>query len=57
MEPELRFGPSGAIGRAVRTPPLGGEIVGSSADELGAFLKAESEKWGALIKELGISAG
>ena len=27
MEPELRFGPSGAIGRAVRTPPLGGEIV------------------------------
>lgn len=27
MGPELRFGPSGAIGRAVRTPPLGGEIV------------------------------
>lgn len=36
---------------------LGGEIIGSSAEELGVFLKAESEKWGALIKELGISAG
>ena len=36
---------------------LGGEIVGSSPDELRAFVKAESEKWGALIKEIGATAG
>ena len=36
---------------------LGGEIVGSSGPELAAFLKAESDKWGALIKEIGVTAG
>ncbi len=36
---------------------LGAEIVGSTAAELGAFLKAESDKWGSLIKEVGVSAG
>jgi tripartite-type tricarboxylate transporter receptor subunit TctC len=36
---------------------LGGEIVGSSQQELAAFLKSEGEKWGALIKEIGVSAG
>lgn len=36
---------------------LGAEIVGSSPAELAAFLKAESDKWGSLIKEIGISAG
>lgn len=36
---------------------LGAEIVGSSPTELGAFLKAESDKWGSLIKEIGVSAG
>lgn len=36
---------------------LGGEIVGSSQQELAAFLKSESEKWGALIKEIGVTAG
>lgn len=36
---------------------LGAEIVGSSPTELAAFLKAESDKWGSLIKEIGITAG
>ncbi|CAN1570890.1 PBP2_Bug27 domain containing protein [Rhabdaerophilaceae bacterium] len=36
---------------------LGAEIVGSSPAELAAFLKAESDKWGGLIKEIGVSAG
>lgn len=36
---------------------LGAEVVGSNPAELAAFLKAESDKWGSLIKELGISAG
>jgi len=36
---------------------LGAEIVGSSPAELAAFLKAESDKWGSLIKEIGITAG
>lgn len=36
---------------------LGGEIVGSSPEELRAFVKSESEKWGALIKEIGATAG
>lgn len=36
---------------------LGAEIVGSSPAELSAFLKAESDKWGSLIKEIGITAG
>ncbi|MCA0400185.1 MAG: tripartite tricarboxylate transporter substrate binding protein [Proteobacteria bacterium] len=36
---------------------LGGEIVASTPGEMRAFLQAESAKWGALIRELGISAG
>lgn len=36
---------------------LGAEIVGSSPAELATFLKSESDKWGSLIKEIGISAG
>lgn len=36
---------------------LGADIVGSSPAELGAFLKREGDKWGALIKEIGASAG
>lgn len=42
---------------ADRLGKLGAEIVGSSPAELGTFLKAESDKWGSLIRELGISAG
>ncbi len=40
-----------------RLNALGGEIVGSTAEELGAHLANESQKWGTLIKELGITAG
>lgn len=36
---------------------LGTEVVGSSAEELGALLRAEDAKWGPIIKELGISEG
>ncbi|PPD14349.1 MAG: LacI family transcriptional regulator [Methylobacterium sp.] len=36
---------------------LGAEIVGSSPAELATFLKSESDKWGSLIKEIGITAG
>jgi tripartite-type tricarboxylate transporter receptor subunit TctC len=36
---------------------LGAEAVGSSPEELAAFLKAESDKWGKLIKDVGIKAG
>jgi tripartite-type tricarboxylate transporter receptor subunit TctC len=36
---------------------LAAESVGSTPEELGALLKAESEKWGQLIKDAGIKAG
>jgi tripartite-type tricarboxylate transporter receptor subunit TctC len=42
---------------ADRLGKLGAEIVGSSPAELAAFLKSESDKWGSLIREIGISAG
>lgn len=42
---------------AEKLAALGGEIVGSSPAELGAFLKSEGDKWGSLIKEIGVSAG
>ncbi|MCZ8187235.1 MAG: tripartite tricarboxylate transporter substrate binding protein [Beijerinckiaceae bacterium] len=42
---------------ATKLGKLGGEIVGSSQQELAAFLKSESDKWGALIKEIGATAG
>lgn len=35
---------------------LGGESVGSSPEELRAFLRSETDKWGKLITELGIKA-
>lgn len=36
---------------------LGADIVGSTPAELAGFLKREGDKWGSLIKEIGISAG
>jgi tripartite-type tricarboxylate transporter receptor subunit TctC len=36
---------------------LGAEAVGSTPEELGAFLAAESDKWGRLIREVGVKAG
>jgi tripartite-type tricarboxylate transporter receptor subunit TctC len=35
---------------------LAADSVGSSPEELGALLKSESEKWGQLIREVGIKA-
>jgi len=33
---------------------LGADGVGSSSEEFGAFLKSESDKWGRIIKEIGL---
>lgn len=44
-------------GVAQKLGALGAEIVGNSPVELAAFLKAESDKWGSLIREIGVSAG
>jgi tripartite-type tricarboxylate transporter receptor subunit TctC len=35
---------------------LGLRVIGSTAEQLGATLKADMAKWGPLIKEAGISA-
>jgi tripartite-type tricarboxylate transporter receptor subunit TctC len=40
-----------------RLAALGAEAVGSSPEDLGAFLKSEGDKWGKLIQEVGIKAG
>ena len=42
---------------AERLGKLGAEVIGNSPAELGAFLKSESDKWGSLIREIGITAG
>jgi tripartite-type tricarboxylate transporter receptor subunit TctC len=42
---------------AEKLAALGGEIVASTPEALKTFVKAESDKWGALIKEIGASAG
>jgi tripartite-type tricarboxylate transporter receptor subunit TctC len=39
-----------------RLDQLGVGVVGSTPDELRAYLKAEMDKWGVLIKEAGIKA-
>jgi len=40
-----------------RLEDLGIVVVGSTPAELAAFLRAETEKWGPVIKEAGIRAG
>jgi tripartite-type tricarboxylate transporter receptor subunit TctC len=40
-----------------RLEQLGLFVVGSAPEELGAYLKAEMEKWGAVIKEAGLKVG
>ena len=40
-----------------RLEDLGIVVVGSTPAELAAFLKAEMDKWGPVIKEAGIRAG
>ena len=49
--------------RAVRSPAgrewfaaQGGVAVGDSPEEFAAFIRAEHEKWGRLIREAGIKA-
>jgi tripartite-type tricarboxylate transporter receptor subunit TctC len=37
-----------------RLEQLGLFVVGSSPEELGAYLRAEMDKWGAVIKEAGL---
>ncbi len=44
-------------GTKTRLAALGGEAVGSTPEELRAFLQSETEKWGKLIREAGIKAG
>jgi tripartite-type tricarboxylate transporter receptor subunit TctC len=38
-----------------RLEQLGVAVVGSSPQELGAYLKAEMDKWGPVIKAAGIT--
>jgi tripartite-type tricarboxylate transporter receptor subunit TctC len=54
---------NGEINRALFLPEvkkkmadIGVEVVNATPDELGATLRADAEKWGKLIKELGIGA-
>jgi tripartite-type tricarboxylate transporter receptor subunit TctC len=44
-------------GVADKLGKLGAEIVGSTPSDLGGFLKAEGDKWGSLIKQIGVTAG
>jgi hypothetical protein len=37
-------------------PAMGASAVGSTPERLGALLRADSEKWGGLIREAGIRA-
>jgi tripartite-type tricarboxylate transporter receptor subunit TctC len=39
-----------------RLEQLGVVVVGSSPEELGAFLKSEMAKWGPVIRDAGITA-
>jgi tripartite-type tricarboxylate transporter receptor subunit TctC len=43
-------------GTKTKLAALGGEAVGSTPEEFAVFLKAEVDKWGKLIRELGIKA-
>ncbi|MFM9973205.1 MAG: Bug family tripartite tricarboxylate transporter substrate binding protein [Beijerinckiaceae bacterium] len=44
-------------GVKARLVSLGAQAVGGSPEELGAFLRTEGDKWGKLIREVGIKAG
>ena len=61
LPPALLDGLHHGIAKAMALPEVkdridseGAEIVASSSAEFGAFLKKESDKWGGLVKELGI---
>jgi tripartite-type tricarboxylate transporter receptor subunit TctC len=44
-------------GTKAKLAALGGEAVGSTPEELRAFLKSETDRWGQIIREAGIKAG
>jgi tripartite-type tricarboxylate transporter receptor subunit TctC len=61
MAPELVSRLNGEINRILVLPEvqkqmagIGVEVVNARPDELGATLRADADKWGALIRELGI---
>ncbi|MEO8203142.1 MAG: tripartite tricarboxylate transporter substrate binding protein [Betaproteobacteria bacterium] len=61
--PEVVTRLNGAIVASLRTPvlskqlgDLGAELVGSSPEELGAYLRAETAKWEKVIRAAGIKA-
>jgi tripartite-type tricarboxylate transporter receptor subunit TctC len=56
MNADLRTALADAI-VAEKLGKLGAEIVGSTPADLGTFLKAEGDKWGSLIKQIGVTAG
>jgi len=63
MPPAILRQISSDIGAIVRMPDIrdrilldGGEPVGSTADEFRAFLRAETEKWGKVIRSAGLKA-
>ena len=35
---------------------MGADVIGSTPDQFGAFMKSESTKWGNVIREAGIKA-
>jgi hypothetical protein len=35
---------------------MGADVIGSSPDQFGAFMKSESAKWGKVIKDANIKA-
>ena len=39
-----------------RLGALGADIVGSSGEEFGAFIRAETARWAKVVKEAGIKA-
>lgn len=61
--PEVVRRLNGELVKAVRSPAgrewfaaQGGVAVGDSPEEFGAFIRAEHERWGKLVKEAGIKA-
>ena len=63
MNPEIVKTLSGEFAKAARTPALikrleglNGEVVGSSSEEFGQFVRKEIEIWQKLVKDTGIQA-
>ena len=54
MRPSLTPGITALPGMGDRLSAI--ELTHSTPEELGAFIKAETERWGPLIKKLGLKA-